>query len=62
MKHVKMQRVDSMEHFKLRFRSVGNLLHFKKLSTKDCKTIERISFSKGTAVNVNKDIDTFAYF
>ena len=43
-------------------KSPNNLLNFKKSMTKNCKIIEQISFSKGTTVNVNKDLDNFVYF
>ena len=43
-------------------KSADNLLKFKKSLTKNCKIIEKISFSKGTTVNVNKDLDNFVYF
>ena len=42
--------------------SADILLNFKKSFTKNCKTIEKISFIKGTTVNVNKDLDSFLYF
>ena len=43
-------------------KSADNLLKFKKSLTKNCKILEQISFSKGTTVNVNKDLDNFVYF
>ena len=43
-------------------KSADNLLKFKKSLIKNCKIIEQISFSKGTTVNVNKDLDNFVYF
>ena len=43
-------------------KNADNLLKFKKSLTKNCKIIEQISFSKGTTVNVNKDLDNFVYF
>ena len=43
-------------------KSADNLLNFKKSLTKNSKIIEHISFSKGTTVNMNKDLDNFVYF
>ena len=43
-------------------KSAENLLKFKKSLTKNCKIIEKISFSKGTTVNMNKDLDNCVYF
>ena len=36
---------------KIELKSASNLLTFKKSLTKNCKTIEQISFSKGTISN-----------
>ena len=47
-----------MEHLNSDLRSADNLLNFKKSLTKNGKTIEHILFSKGTAVNMNKGLDT----
>ena len=35
----------------------NNLLNFKKPLTKNCKAVEQVWFSKGTTVNMNKDLD-----
>ena len=43
-------------------KSADNLLSFRKSLTKNCKIIEKISFSKGTTVNMNKDLDNFVSF
>ena len=43
-------------------KSADNFLKFKTSLTKNCKIIEQISFSKGTTVNVNKDLYNFVYF
>ena len=43
-------------------KSADNLLKCKKSLTKNCKINEQISVSKGTTVNVNKDLDNFVYF
>ena len=42
-------------------RSAKPVLNFKKSLTKNCKTIRKILFSKGTTVNMNKDLKKCVY-
>ena len=42
-------------------KSHENSVNFKKSLTKNCRTIEQMSFSKGTTVNMYKDLYTFVY-
>ena len=42
-------------------KSAENLLNFKKSLTNNCKTIRKILFSKGTTINMNKDLENCVY-
>jgi hypothetical protein len=43
-------------------RNLNNMRHFKKALRNNKKSLEQISFIKGTTTNNNKDVQNFIYY